>query len=38
MFKNILCVIPRNKSAQMVYKLVCHFLNNHLSKLTSVNS
>jgi len=38
MFKNILCVIPRHKAAQAVYKLVCHFLNNHLSKLNSVNS
>jgi len=38
MFKNILCVIPRNKYAQAVYKLICHFLNNHLSKLSSVNS
>lgn len=38
MFKNILCIIPRNKPAQAVYRLVCHFLNNHLSKLSSVNS
>ena len=38
MFKNILCVIPRNKVTQAVYKLVCHFLNNHLNKLSAVNS
>ncbi len=31
MFKNILCVIPRNKVTYAVYKLVCDFLNNHLS-------
>ena len=38
MFKNILCVIPRHKQAQTVYRLVCCFLNNHLGKLSSVNS
>lgn len=38
MFRNILCVIPRNKAGPTVYKLVCHFLNNHLSKLSSVSS
>jgi hypothetical protein len=38
MFKNILCVIPRHKPAQTVYRLICDFLNNHLSKLSSINS
>lgn len=37
MFKNFLCVIPRHKPAQIVYRLVAHFLNNHL-KTSSINS
>ena len=35
MFKNFLCVIPRNKPAQAVFQLVYHFLNQHLPKTDS---
>jgi hypothetical protein len=37
MFKSFLCVIPRGLPAGSVYELVCLFLNNHLSDLTSVS-
>lgn len=32
MFKSFLCIIPRNKPAIAVFKLIYHFLNNHLDK------
>ena len=35
MFKNFLCVIPRNKPAQGVFQLVYHFLNQKLPKTDS---
>jgi hypothetical protein len=38
MFKNFLCIIPRNSQAQTVYRLICIFLDNHLSKVNAANS
>ena len=35
MFKNFLCIIPRNKPAQAVFQLVYHFLNYHIPRTDS---